>query len=168
MKKGISLSVLFLLLVAGMFACTSVAAPPATPQNPSGSTPAPVPGAENPPGSSASLSLEGVTWILESFSEGESLKLVLQDTDITLVFDKSNGRLHGSGGVNTYTGGYQVAGANLVIRGPIASTMMAGPQNVMDQESRYLTVVQTAESFKIEGKKLQLMGGRNTLNFRQK
>lgn len=169
MRRQIGLFILFVMLMGpGLLACARVNTPSTTPQTPPVLTPAPTPKPGNPTEVPPSANLGGTAWLLESFGEAGNLKYVLPRTEITLVFDGSNGRLGGSGGVNTYFGSYQATGAKLTLTGPIGSTMMAGPQDTMDQESRYFTLLQTAESFKIEGKQLQITCGQNTLNFRHK
>lgn len=168
MRRQVSLFILSMLLIgAGALAC--IQTPDAAPtQNPPGSTAALTPKPGNLTEAPPAASLEGVDWFLESFGEAGSLKSVLPGAEITLRFDGSNGRFGGSGGVNRYFGGYQATDGKLTLTGPIGSTMMAGPQDAMDQESRYFTLLQTAESFKIEGKQLQITCGKTTLNFRQK
>jgi heat shock protein HslJ len=48
----------------------------------------------------------------------------------------------GSSGCNTYTGGYKIDGLSVTI-GPLASTKMACEQPLMNQETAFLTALQT-------------------------
>ena len=48
-------------------------------------------------------------------------------SEITLGFDTQGNRVYGSSGVNRYFGNYTQKGNQLQF-GPLASTMMAGPQ----------------------------------------
>jgi heat shock protein HslJ len=88
------------------------------------------------------LGLEGPTWILQR---------TLLRTEITATFEE--GRVAGSAGCNTYNGTYAVtAGENEdeIAIGPLATTRMACQQNIMDQETRYLSALEAAESYTIE------------------
>ena len=50
--------------------------------------------------------------------------------------------MSGSSGCNTYSGGYKLDGSTVTI-GPLASTRMACDQALMDQETAFLTALQT-------------------------
>ena len=56
----------------------------------------------------------------------------------------------GSSGCNTFTGSYTLDGINVTI-GPLASTMMACEQPVMDQEAAFLKALQTPSSVEQHG-----------------
>jgi heat shock protein HslJ len=95
-----------------------------------------------------SLSLEGPTWILER---------TLLRTEITAIFE--DGKVTGSAGCNTYSGSYTVtAGAteNEIAIGPLATTRMACEQRIMGQETLYLSSLEAAESYVIEGTTLTI------------
>jgi heat shock protein HslJ len=88
------------------------------------------------------LSLEGPTWVLQR---------TLLRTEITAIFEE--GKVTGSAGCNTYNGTYTVTvGVNEdeISIGPLATTRMACQQNIMDQETRYLSALEAAESYTIE------------------
>jgi heat shock protein HslJ len=53
----------------------------------------------------------------------------------TIEFD--DGHVFGRGGVNTFRGGCELVGDQLTF-GPLATTLMAGPEEAMDQEYRWL------------------------------
>jgi heat shock protein HslJ len=112
--------------------------------------------------------LENTTWVLQSYGQVGNLKSVLEDTEITALFDSTKGQVAGSAGVNPYGSRYELKGNNLSIPGPLVSTMMAGPQPLMDQEKEYLTALQAAESSKIEGDKLTITCSGTVLIFRKK
>lgn len=113
-------------------------------------------------------SLENTTWVLQSYGQSGNLTSTLKDAEITAMFDSAKGQVAGSAGVNRYFGGYELKDNKLSIPGPLASTMMAGPQPLMDQETEYLTALQAAESYKIEGDKLTITCGGKVLIFRKK
>ena len=88
------------------------------------------------------LGLEGPTWILER---------TLLKTEVTAIFEE--GKLTGSAGCNTYNGTYTASSGsseNEIAIGPLATTRMACAENVMGQETRYLSALEAAETYTIE------------------
>ena len=120
------------------------------------------------PTSASASALENTNWVLESYGQPGTLKSVLKDAEITAVFDSAKGQVGGSAGVNRYFGSYKLDGSKLTMTGPMGSTMMAGPQPLMDQETEYLKAIQVAESYKIEGSQLTITCGSKVLIFRKK
>lgn len=104
--------------------------------------------------------LENITWVLQSYGEQGNLQTVLQGTEITAVFDGTEGQVHGSAGCNNYFGSYQSINNKLSIQ-EIAYTEMycLDPEGVMEQEEQYLKAIQAAESFQIQDGKLQINSG---------
>ena len=104
-------------------------------------------------------------WILETYGEPDNLKSVLKDTEITITFDSGNRDMTGSAGCNSYFGEYEVAVNGLSIPGPIAATEMAclEPEGVMEQENLYLTILESAESYQIQGDELRIDCGDRVL-----
>ncbi len=74
-------------------------------------------------------------------------------TPVTAEF--SGGRLFGSGGCNQYTTIYQTTGEQLQV-GMIASTRMACPEPIMQQEFRYFTALQAAQTYNVNEQGLQI------------
>lgn len=97
--------------------------------------------------------LTGQVWGLTELV-GETL---LPDTGISAQFN-SDGTLSGSSGCNQYNGKYTVSGDSITISTPLATTMMACPQPVMDQENAYLKALGEAKTFAVRGDKLTLTG----------
>lgn len=73
-----------------------------------------------------------------------------------LVLNSQDGRLSGSGGVNRMMGGYTLAGTTLTFS-QVATTMMAGPPEAMQQEQAILAALATVRSFGISGNDLTLL-----------
>ncbi|MFC2004700.1 META domain-containing protein [Chloroflexota bacterium] len=125
--------------------------------------------AQTPPASepAPTSDLEDVTWILESYGEPGDLKAVLEGTEITALFDSTEGHVRGSAGANSYSGGYQINENELSIQ-QIASTEMfrLDPEGVMDQEYQYLKELQSAESYEIQDGRLQINCGEQILIYR--
>ena len=92
---------------------------------------------ENPPADASSIeltlievisktkaiTLEDTTWVLESYGEQGNLQAVLEDTEITAVFDSAEGKVSGSAGCNNYFASYQINNNELSISA-IGSTEM--------------------------------------------
>ncbi len=104
-----------------------------------------------------SQDLVGTDWELTAYNNGNQAVVgVLEGTTLTASFG-NDGNLSGNSGCNQYNGGYKVNGDEITI-GPLASTMMmcSDPAGVMDQEAQYLTALQSAASYQIEGNVLEL------------
>jgi heat shock protein HslJ len=80
--------------------------------------------------------LEGTSWDIVEI-DGEP---VLEASSPTLEF-LPEGQLAGRATINRLMGRYEVADGALVL-GPIATTMMAGPEDLMAQERRVLDALQ--------------------------
>ena len=113
------------------------------------------------------VSLEDTVWILQSYGELGNSKDIITDTEITAEFVSSEGTIKGSAGCNSYFGSYELEGSQLSIPGPIAATQMfcAEPEGAMDQEQEYLTALQSAESYEINGDELRINYGNQVLIF---
>jgi heat shock protein HslJ len=95
--------------------------------------------------------LAGVTWYLVAFNKGAGSENILPGTEITALFDGA-GRLSGSAGCNQYTASYQGAVNSIQIGTPATTRMICDtPSGTMTQETYYLTTLQGASTFKIEG-----------------
>jgi heat shock protein HslJ len=97
-------------------------------------------------------SLTGTNWMLETVNS----KPPIDKSEITAIFG-ADGGLYGSAGCNSYRTKYQVGGEEITIN-PVATTRMAcsEPAGVMEQESAYLSLLESAKSFKIVGYRLEL------------
>ena len=71
----------------------------------------------------------------------------------------------GSAGCNSYFGEYEVTTNRLSIPGPIAATEMAclEPEGVMEQETLYLAILKSADSYQIQGNELSIDCGDQVL-----
>ncbi|MDD3857470.1 MAG: META domain-containing protein, partial [Methanoculleus sp.] len=101
--------------------------------------------------------LTGTEWTLESYSSsGESVSSVIAGTTVTAVF--SDGNVTGNAGCNSYRADYRTDGANLTIEAPISTKMYCGePEGVMEQENRYLTLLESVAGYRIDGNRLDLL-----------
>lgn len=115
------------------------------------------------------VNLAGSQWTLAALGAPGAETAALPGTTVTLVWG-ADGRVGGSAGCNNYSGGYTITGSKLSLS-PLASTKMfcAEPQGVSEQETRYLTALQSAVSFQVQGSQLFLYdaGGQQVLRLQR-
>lgn len=70
-------------------------------------------------------------------------------TGVQATINFEDGRAFGAGSCNRYTGGFTSTGTSQIKFGPMASTMMACPQPMMDQEGRLLKTLEGVTSYSI-------------------
>ena len=114
------------------------------------------------------INFEDITWVLESYGKMGNLQAVLENTEITATFGSTKGQVTGSAGCNNYFGGYDVKGKELSFTGPIGSTMMSCSEQIDQQEIQYLQILQSAESYEIDGNQLRITSGDKVLIFNLK
>jgi heat shock protein HslJ len=102
--------------------------------------------------------LTGKMWALSALM-GEPL---VAGTSITAQFT-SDGKVGGSAGCNQYAGTYTVSGNTIQVSSPLASTRMACPQEVMDQESAYLKALGEAKTYAVKENQLTLSDANKTV-----
>lgn len=116
----------------------------------------------------APLPLTETVWTLTTIGgSGDTVSSIIAGTEITAVF--GNGSVTGNAGCNVYGGNYTVDGSRLTIDS-IGSTKMNcnEPPGVMEQETRYLSLLGATAEYRIEGGQLTLFDGtgRFILEFR--
>lgn len=100
------------------------------------------------------------TWNVTGYHDGGSAVVSpVQGSTPTLTFG-ADGAVSGTAGCNQLTGSVEVDG-NSVTFGPLGSTMMHcdEPAGVMDQETRLIAALESAESFTLEGNRLEFRRG---------
>lgn len=101
------------------------------------------------------VSLTNTYWkILEV--GGQPIVVAQQLREPQLVLDGQDGRFSGSGGVNRLMGSYIVDGKGLTFS-QVASTMMAGPPEAMQQEQAVVAALGAVRGFSIVGDQLTLV-----------
>ncbi len=104
--------------------------------------------------------LAGVTWYLVAYSGDSGTHQVLDNTPVTLIFNKETGQLGGVSGCNEYGAPYEVDGNSLVLTDNIIQTLkLCTDEAVMEQEDAFLLALRAAETFEIQGDTLTIMGG---------
>lgn len=99
--------------------------------------------------------LEGNTWRAIAIGDKAVIEPQGRPDGVHIVLDAKEKRFSGSGGINRIMGGYKLSGSSLAFTAP-ASTMMAGPQELMDQEVAFLKALEKAASYKIAGETMRL------------
>jgi heat shock protein HslJ len=150
---------LLLLIMVSLMACAPTApndTPPA-----GGALPT-----EESDDSAGNVDLIGPQWQLISFGSAGAEIPVVGDSAVTLMLGE-DGQLSGSGGCNSYGGGYEIDNNTLSVA-QIASTLMAcADEQLMQQEIDYLAALQTGMQFAVNGDQLTLSSpdGQVVLNF---
>lgn len=86
---------------------------------------------------------------------GQPVQVAENAREPHLVLNSQDNRLSGSGGVNRLMGGYTLVGNSLTFS-QVATTMMAGPPEAMQQEQAVLAALATVRGFGIAGNDLTL------------
>jgi hypothetical protein len=113
-------------------------------------TPPPEPEPTEEPGGGGS---EGVIWVLNE---------TLPTTQITALFQDD--QVSGSSGCNNYSGVYQIDGNAISITINMLA-QLACEDGVMAQETGYLQILESSNSYQVQGNQLVLSGGAQMLNY---
>jgi heat shock protein HslJ len=103
----------------------------------------------SPQGSAGDLA--GPVWGLSVLMD----KGLVPGSSISAQFT-AGGKVSGSAGCNQYAGTYTTSGNTIKISSPLASTMMACSQELMEQESAYLKALGEVKTFTVTGDQLAL------------
>jgi heat shock protein HslJ len=102
----------------------------------------------------ATVDLAGTSWILSSLGGA----LPLQGTTATLQFG-ADGTASGSDGCNQFSTTFSQRRDNLTFHQPVASTMMACTEPVMDQATAYMAALAATQIFIADDRELILRAG---------
>jgi heat shock protein HslJ len=101
-------------------------------------------------------------WDLFSYNNGRGgIETVITGSKTTAVFG-SDWKLSGTGGCNQYSAGYTTTASNGITITQPSSTRMACENNLMQQETRYLSLLPTATKYEISGDQLTLFNSAGT------
>ena len=109
--------------------------------------------------------IEDIRWLLTSYGDPDNPKTLVVDTQPTVQFSSDTGEVSGSGGCNSFFGEYEIDGDNLEMKGPFAVTEMWCGEETGQQESDFLYIFLSAETYEINGNALTIYCGNNVLNF---
>lgn len=99
--------------------------------------------------------LQDTAWVVTGFDNGsgELVEPVAPEQDrwrgIVLEFD-SAGRVSGNGGINQFGAEYKAKGDGGLTFGQVASTLMGGPEELMEQESAFFSTLGKVAKFHID------------------
>jgi heat shock protein HslJ len=111
-----------------------------------------------------SQDLAGTSWEVISYNTGtQAVTSVIIGTEITAEFSE-DGTLSGNASCNQYSATYETDGDTISI-GPAVMTEIfcSEPEGVMDQESRYLAALETAEIYKVQGLNMEMRTSEGSL-----
>lgn len=107
-------------------------------------------------------SLEGPTWSVSHLTVDGTETHPIDGSTLTATFE--SGSVSGVAGCNSYTGAFSTDGDSIEI-GPLASTLVFC-DGLMDQEAAFLGLLQTAETYSVDGDTLTLeTAGSTVLEF---
>lgn len=99
----------------------------------------------------------GVEWSLVSIQSAPGTAEDTTGKGLTIKFDAS-GLASGSGGCNTFRGGYTAGEGQTLTFSPLATTLMACAEpEVAERETTYLKALEGVGSYKLDGASLQLI-----------
>jgi heat shock protein HslJ len=106
-------------------------------------------------------------WQVTGYNNGkEAVVSLAAGSEITAVFGEDL-TLTGDSGVNTYRTTYETTpgsgGATGIAIAPPASTLKAGPPELMEQEQRYLRALESAATYTIQAGRLELRDGSDAI-----
>ncbi|MCL4247170.1 MAG: META domain-containing protein [Anaerolineae bacterium] len=104
----------------------------------------------------------GGAWILTGWGDVNAPTAPLEGSAVNVNFGAEG--ISGSSGCNSYSGGFQYNNGVLVVQ-PLATTLMACEQPVMDQEGAFLNALQGATGYQINGDMLTLFYDGGVLTF---
>ncbi len=84
----------------------------------------------------------------------------------TITFTK-DGEVFGDAGCNRFTGGYTTGPDGAISIGPLATTLMACQENVMNAEATFLVRIQAAVGYNVKPKTLQIFAPKDLVTFRK-
>ena len=106
------------------------------------------------------------TWSLVSYGTPGRLMSLVAGTQITLNFLSDGARVAGSAGCNAYFGASQIDTKTCGLKfDSISATERGCAQVIMDQEQKYLALLQTAQRYSLTADGLRIVCGKEELNF---
>ena len=110
--------------------------------------------------------LTGIDWQLVSLGPVGAETTVVTGTTVTLKL-AADQRVNGSTGCNSYGGAYQVRGDNITFNRIVSTRRACLDQNANEQEHRFLSILETANRFRLSSNRLTILSdrARGVLNF---
>lgn len=103
---------------------------------------------------------EDILWELRYYGSPDNMQTVLENTDITIEFLSADNELKGSGGCNSYFGGYTTGTDNSLQISSMGYTEMACMSpGVMEQEQKYFELLYAAGKIEVIDNELHITCG---------
>jgi heat shock protein HslJ len=99
------------------------------------------------------------TWDVTSFFTGDAISSPPAGSSQTLTFGSA--RVSGNGGCNTFSGAYQLSGADGIGIGPLAQTQRGCPYG--NAEQQYVAALGLATTYQVTGHRLTLFRDGGTI-----
>jgi heat shock protein HslJ len=103
------------------------------------------------------VTLAYTEWTLVELA-GEPAEVGPDEQLPNLALDLEESRVSGSGGVNRLMGTFVLSEDELCF-GPLATTMMAGPEDAMRREREFLAALERVTTYEFDGRRLTLLAG---------
>lgn len=100
--------------------------------------------------------LPGTSWTLIAY-EGDDGEMARADAYATLHFSE-DGKVSGTAGCNSYFAEYRGNGDQVVFSSPDTTLMYCTGEGVMEQEGRFLFLLEEVRSYQIDGDILMMYG----------
>ncbi len=110
-------------------------------------------------GTISTAALDGKTWVLVGFDNPMKPTPALADPPATLVVDATAGKISGSGGCNNYFADFTEESPRKLSVGPIGATGKMCAEDVMAQEQKFLSALQSLRGFQFWNGQLLLNTG---------
>ena len=95
--------------------------------------------------------LKNTSWKLLNMDGKDVSKLISKnENNITLSFNENG--INGNSGINNYFGDCEIVNNNIKV-GPLGSTRMAGPENLMKVEREFLELLENSKKVKLSDQK---------------
>jgi heat shock protein HslJ len=113
------------------------------------------------------VTLTGRMWVATGINNGKEAVVGTANTGKSTAEFLTDGSMRGSGAVNNYSAPYKTQGADGIEIGPPIATEMAGPPDLMQQETEFFAALQTANKYVLTGSTLELRtsGGALAVSF---
>ena len=103
------------------------------------------------------VTLAYTEWTLVELA-GEPVEVGPDEQAPNLALDLEESRVSGWGGVNRLMGTFVLSEDELRF-GPLATTMMAGPEDAMRREREFVAVLERVTTYELDGRRLTLLAG---------
>ncbi len=100
--------------------------------------------------------LAGTSWQATGINNGKEAVVAQAGTEKATIAFADDGTVSGSGGCNTFAGGYTTTDPDGLTFGPLASTQMACEEAAMQIEQEYLAALGNVATYQLEGNTLTL------------